>query len=49
MVKDLFQQKMCNPNLDIVCPFTTSQLFGEEKTFAALTPLLDVAGKSNLT
>jgi len=32
---------MCNPNLDIVCRFTSSQLFGEEETFAALTPLLD--------
>lgn len=31
---------MCSSNLDLVCRFTSSQLFGEE-TFAALTSLLD--------
>lgn len=31
---------MCSPNLDRVCRFTSSQLFGEE-TLAALTPLLE--------
>ena len=32
---------MCSPNLDLVCRFTSSQLFGEEETSAALTSLLD--------
>jgi hypothetical protein len=32
---------MWNPNLDIVCRFTSSQLYGEKETLAALTPLLD--------
>lgn len=37
----IYFNKKCAPNLDIVCRFTSSQLFGEEETFAALTSLLD--------